>query len=122
MDPLPGTAFGVAYLGVAPTVSGLAVGALVAGIGSIVAAIFVSCLGPVGAGNGWGLLVGGAFAVLAGLLGCSGVGLGMSGMRQVGRSAGLVAGGRLGVAGIWCGVAGLALTVISMALTVLLAL
>src|SRR5687768_5867942 len=39
VDPVPGTEFGVAYLAVPPTVSGLAAGSLVTGIASIVVGI-----------------------------------------------------------------------------------
>src|SRR5262249_42358767 len=57
IEVLPGTGFGVAYPSVSPTVSGLAIGSMVAGIGSIIVSFSVFCFGLTGARDGWGLLV-----------------------------------------------------------------
>ena len=65
IDPVPGTDFGLAYINVPPTLSGQAVGSLVAGVASILVSLVVACFGVTGARDGWGPLVGGAFAVLA---------------------------------------------------------
>jgi hypothetical protein len=119
VEPVPGTEFGVAYLSVPPTVSGLAVGSLVAGIGSISIAFIVGCFGVAGS-SGWGPLVAGAFAVLAGLIGLGSVGLGYAAVRQVRAAWGRISGRALGIAGMVCGGAGVLLTAGSMLLSVLL--
>ena len=51
VEPVPGTPFGVVHLDVPPVTSGLAVGALVAGIASILVSLLVICFGLVGAGR-----------------------------------------------------------------------
>jgi hypothetical protein len=109
----------VAYLGVAPTVAGLAVGSLVAGIGSILVALIVACFGLAGAESGWGALVGGAFAILGGLVGGAAVALGLVAMRQVARSGGRLVGRGLAIAGISCGGTGVLLTVLAMGVALL---
>jgi hypothetical protein len=121
VDPVPGTNFAVAYLGVPPLVAGQAIASLVVGIGSILVAIVVGCFGLVGANGGWGPLVGGAFAVLAALLGLAGIGLGLVALRRVRQSSGQVTGRGLAIAGISCGTAGVGLTVISLLVAVVLA-
>src|SRR5437764_5518100 len=67
IDPVPGTPFGIAIPALNPTVSGLAVGSLVAGIAAIVVSLAVLCAGI--SRRSAGPLVGGAFAVLAILVG-----------------------------------------------------
>lgn len=74
VEPVPGTSYAVAYLPVPPTVSGAAVGSMVLGIGGILVALFVICLGlgkvsPVGAGafTITAALFGGAAMVVGGL-------------------------------------------------------
>src|SRR5207247_2819340 len=62
IDPVPGTPFGIAIPTLNPTVSGLAVGSMVAGIGSIVVSLAVLCAGV--SRSSAGPLIGGAFAVL----------------------------------------------------------
>ena len=114
VDPVPGTSFGVAYFGVAPTVSGQSIGSLVAGIGSILVFTLVACFGFTGAQAGWGPLVAGAFAVLAAIMGAAAVGLGLFGRRQVRLAAGRLTGRGLATAGIVCGAVGVALTVVAM--------
>ena len=116
---MPGTSFGVAYLGVAPTVAGLAVGSLVAGIGSILVALIVACFGVAGSNSGWGALVGGAFAILGGLVGAAAVALGLVAMRQVARAGGRLVGKGLAIAGISCGGTGVLLTVLAMVVALL---
>ena len=79
---MTGTPYGLAILGPPATTSGAAVGSLVCGIASVLVAMLVTCFGLAGAGDGWGLWVGGAFALLAGALGIAAVGLGIVGVRQ----------------------------------------
>ncbi len=120
VDPVPGTNFGIAYLGVPSLVAGQAIASLVAGTGSILVAVVVGCFGLAGANGGWGPLVGGAFAVLAGLLGFAAIGLGLFGLRRIRQSGGQIQGRGLAIAGIACGGAGAGLTVMSMLVAVLL--
>jgi hypothetical protein len=110
VEPLPGTEFGLAYLPVAPTSSGLGIGSLVAGIGSIAVALLVGCFGVVGGPAGWGALVAGAFAVLGGLLGLGAVGLGLAAVRQIKAGRGRITGRGVAISGISCGGAGVLLT------------
>jgi len=111
VEQVPGTEFGVAYLPVAPTASGLAIGSLVAGIGSDAVALVVGCFGFVGGSAGWGALVAGAFAVLAGLLGLGAVGIGLVSVRQIKAARGRITGRGIAIAGISCGGSGVLLTV-----------
>jgi hypothetical protein len=120
VEPVPGTEFGVAYLSVPPTVSGLAIGSLVAGIASIVISFVVGCFGLAGGKDGWGPIVAGAFAVLSGLLGLGGVGLGLAATRQIRNSRGRITGRGLAVAGIVCGGTGVVLTAGGMLLSLLM--
>jgi hypothetical protein len=108
---VPGTPFGLMVMGVSPTVSGPAVGALVAGIGSILVTMIELCFGLIGASDGWGPAVAGAFAVLAGVLGIGAIGLGAISLRQLraARAAGGLRGRGQALAGIVCGSVGLAL-------------
>ena len=62
-----------------------------------------------GAEPGWGPLVAGAFAVLAGVAGVAAVTLGQIGRRRIRRGPGQRGRG-LAVSGITCGLIGLALT------------
>ncbi|GAA4687872.1 hypothetical protein Prum_034740 [Phytohabitans rumicis] len=116
---MPGTPFAVVHLNVPPVTSGLAVGALVAGIGSVLVSLVVSCFGLLGAQDGWGAWVAGAFALISGLAGAAAVALGMLGLRQIRRAAPPPAvrftGRGLAIAGIVCGATGLAITVIGFA-------
>jgi hypothetical protein len=120
VDPVPGTDFGVAYLAVSPTVSGLAVGSMVAGIGSALVALVVVCFGVTGAGSGWGPLVSGAFAILAGLVGGGALAGGLVARRQIGHSGGRLSGGGLAVTGIACGASGLGVAVFGVVLAMIL--
>jgi hypothetical protein len=114
-EPVPGTPFGVAIVGVAPTSSGPATASLVTGVASILVALVVGCFAALGAQSGWGPIVAGAFAVLAGLLGVASLVLGRTGVRQIRRVAGwgAVTGRGVAIAGMICGGVGLALTAVS---------
>lgn len=116
VDPIPGTPFGLVYLAVPPSTSGPAVGSLVTGIISILVSLVVSCFGLLGGRDGWGAWVAGAFAVLAGVFGLAGVGLGLAGARQVRRvhaaGAARISGRGLAITGLACGSVGLFLTVV----------
>lgn len=120
VEALPGTPFGVAYLGVSPTVSGLAVGSMVAGIGSVLVAMVVVCFGLAGAQSGWGPLVAGAFAILAALVGGTAAAAGIVAMRQIRRAAGAASGRGLAVTGLACGASGVGLTLLGFLLAVAL--
>lgn len=124
IDAVPGTDFGVVHLDVPPITSGLAVGGLVAGIGSLLVTLLVACFGVAGAGGGWGGWAAGAFAILGVLLGGAGVVLGLVARRQIRLSAarpGVRFTGRgLAVAGVSCGGAGIAVTVLAFLVAVML--
>ncbi|GGK92994.1 hypothetical protein [Mangrovihabitans endophyticus] len=124
MDPLPGTQFGLVQLEIPAVHSGLATGALIAGIGSVLVSVLVLCFGVAGASDSWGALVAGAFCLLAVLVGGGGVGLGLSSMRQIRRSG---APGRIrftgkgvAVAGLSCGAAGMGIALLGLVLSLLL--
>ena len=120
VDAVPDTDFGVAYLGVSPTVSGLAIGAMVGGIGSILVTLLVFCFGLAGAQGGWGPLVAGAFAVLAGLLGIASVGAGVTARRMIrsGRPGVPSAGRGMAVSGIVCGAVGAGLAALGIVVAI----
>lgn len=129
VEPVPGTPYGLAIYTEPPTTSGQAIGALVAGVGSVLTSLLVACFGfaelaaaSSGEAAGWGALVGGAFTILAGFLGAAAIGLGVVGQRRVRRGAGTVTGGGMAVAGIATGGAGLVVAICSMGLAVLFAL
>lgn len=88
----------VSYPQLSPTTSGLAIGAMVTGIGSTVLSLLACCFWP--------------FAVLSGLAGIAGGVLGFLGMRQVDDSNGQVAGKGMAIAGIATGGAGLLLSIL----------
>jgi hypothetical protein len=124
VDAVPGTSFGVVQLQIAPLTSGMAVGALTAGIAGILVSLLVLCFGLVGSAEGWGAWVAGAFTVLGGLTGGAGVGLGMAGLRQIRRSGrpGRIqfTGRGIAIGGIACGATGLGISVLSFGLSLLL--
>jgi hypothetical protein len=126
VEAVPGTSFAVVHLDVPPVMSGLAVGALVAGIGSILVSFIVGCFGLLGAQDGWGAWVAGAFALIAVLAGAAGVALGLLGMRQIRQDAPPPAirftGRGLAIAGIACGATGLGITVLAFVVALLLQL
>jgi hypothetical protein len=126
VDPVPGTEFGLVQLRVPPITSGLAVGSLIAGIGSILVSILVLCFGVWGAQGGWGGWVSGAFTLLAVIFGGGAVALGLVSRRQIRRSGhtGQVrfTGGGLAIAGLSCGCAGAGIALLSLALALVLQL
>ncbi len=119
-EQVPEEKFFLAILPVPKMVSGIGVGALVAGIGSILVSGAVWCFGLLGASDGWGGLVSGAFVVLAMLLGIAGVVLGILSLRQIRRAAGGVTGRGHAISGIACGGTGLLLAAIGLAVALLL--
>lgn len=110
VEPVPGTDFGVAYVRVPPTVSGLAVGSMIAGIVSILVALVIGCAGLAGLQNESIPIVAGAFAVLAALLSFAGLGLGYASTRQIRNGRGRFSGRGMGIAGMACGGVGILLT------------
>jgi hypothetical protein len=124
VEPVPGTDFALVQLQVAPITSGLAVGSLIAGIASILVATLVLCFGVVGAAQGWGGRVAGAFALMGVVVGGGAVAAGLTARRQIRRSG---QGGRVrftgravAVAGISCGAAGAGIAVLTLLLVVVL--
>jgi hypothetical protein len=119
IDPVPGTPFGIAIPALNPTVSGLAVGSLVAGIGSILVSIIVVCSGLGRSSSG--VLVGGAFAILAIAVGAGAMGAAFGAMREVRASAGQIRGRGLAIAGLSCGASGAGIAVLGMLFAIVLA-
>lgn len=120
IDPVPGTQFGVAIPALNPTVSGLGVGSMVAGIGAALVSLAVWCFGLVGAPDGWGALVAGAFAALAVAVGAGAVGTAIAALRQIRQSSGQLTGRGLAIAGLAGGGAGAGLAVAGLLLAILL--
>jgi len=124
VEPVPGTGFGLVQIRVAPITSGLAVGAMIAGIASILVSTLVLCFGLMGSDDGWGGWVAGAFALLSALLGGGAIGVALGARRLIRRSgrAGRVrfVGNGIAMAGIWCGGAGLGIAVLTLLLVVVL--
>jgi hypothetical protein len=124
VEPLPGTEFGLVQLRVMPITSGLAIGSLIAGIGSILVSFLVLCFGITGAKNGWGGWVSGAFTLLSVIFGAGAVALGLVSRRQIGRSGhtGQVrfTGRGMAISGLICGCAGAGIALLSLALALVL--
>lgn len=124
VEAVPGTGFGLVQLRVTPITSGLAVGALMAGIASILVSTLVLCFGIAGSSEGWGGWVAGAFALLSVLFGGGAIAVGLVSRRQIRRSGaeGRVrfTGNGVAVAGVWCGGAGLGIAVLTLLLVVVL--
>lgn len=124
VDLVGGTPFGLAQLRVVPITSGLAIGALIAGIGAILVSVLALCFGTAGASEGWGAWVAGAFTLLSVLAGGGASTAGTIALRQIRRSGqtGRVrfTGRGLGVAGIVCGAVGAGIGVLALALGLLL--
>jgi len=124
MEPVPGTEFGLVQLKVAPIMSGLAVGALGAGVAAVLVATLVLCFGLAGSGSGWGASVAGAFALLSAVAGGGAVALGLAARRQIQRSGqgGRVrfVGGGVALSGIWSGAAGAGIALLILVLVVVL--
>lgn len=119
IERVPGTGYGLVYLPVPAAPSGMAIGSLVAGIASIGVSLVVVCFGLVGASDGWGPGVAGAFAALAALIGLAAIGLGVFGARQIRRAAGAVTGRGMAIAGISTGGSGVALTAVAILVALL---
>jgi hypothetical protein len=124
VEPLPGTEFGLVQLRVMPITSGLAVGSLIAGIGSILVSILVLCFGVTGAKSGWGGWVSGAFTLLSVVFGAGAIALGLVSRRQIRRSGhtGQVrfTGRGLAISGLVCGCAGAGIALLGLALALIL--
>jgi len=120
-EGVPGEPFTLAILPAPKLVSGVSVGALVAGIGSILVSGAVWCFGLAGSNQGWGALVGGAFFVLAALLGLAGVGLGIIGLRNIKRDlTGVTTGKGYAITGLVCGGVGLLSAILGLVTAILL--
>jgi hypothetical protein len=115
VEPVAGTAFGLAYAVLPPLTSGQAVGALVIGIGSVIVALVTICFGLLGAADGWGALVAGAFAILATILGVAAVSIGTYARRVIRRSSGAISGSGMATSGLVCGFVGVGLAVLGFA-------
>ncbi|MEU4421241.1 DUF4190 domain-containing protein [Actinoplanes sp. NPDC024001] len=124
VDAVGGTEFGLAQLRVPPITSGLAIGSLVAGIGTILVSFLAGCFGTIGAGEDWGAVVTGAFTLLCVLAGGGAITAGVIALRQIRRSGqtGRVrfTGRGLGIAGIVCGGIGAGIGVLALLLGLLL--
>ena len=105
---MPGTPFALAMVEVAPRASGPSAASLAAGTGSILVSLVVACFAAVGAQDGSGPIVSGAFAVLAGVIGVAAVVLGLLGLRQIRwAEGGRVTGRGTAIAGLVCGISGI---------------
>jgi hypothetical protein len=104
---MPGTPFRLALVGLPRTPSGPAAASLPLGIASIVISLVVICFAAVGAQDGWGPAVAGAFALLSGFAGVGAIVLGQIGLRQTRRAPGRITGRGLSIAGIACASVGL---------------
>nr|MDT0661025.1 hypothetical protein [Micromonospora sp. DSM 115978] len=124
VERVDGTPFGVVYLDVPPLTSGLAVGALAAGIAALLVSVLVICFGVAGAQGGWGGWAAGAFALLGGIAGAAGLVLGEFGRRQIRRAAPPPAvrftGRGLALSGLICAAVGLGLTALGLGVALLL--
>lgn len=125
VEPVPGTPYGLAVFGAPTATSGPAIGALVAGVVGALMSFLVMCLGLTGAGEGWGVAVAGAFAILSAFLGAGAVGLGVVGLRHTRPGAPMsgagsapvtsIRGRGLALAGLICGATTVGLTLLSFA-------
>lgn len=119
IEVVPGEPFGLAILPAPTTMSGPAIGSLLAGIGSLLVTGVVWCFGLFGAKDGWGGLVSGAFAVLAVLLGVAGLALGGIALRII-RGTRQMKGRGNAISGIICGGAGVLLAVAGVVIAIVL--
>jgi hypothetical protein len=124
VDPLPGTEFGLVQLRVMPITSGLAIGSLIAGIGSILVSFLVLCFGVEGAKGGWGGWVSGAFTLLSVVFGAGAIALGLVARRQI-RGSGQTGhirftGKGMATSGLICGAAGAGIALLALALALVL--
>jgi hypothetical protein len=124
VDPVAGTDFALVQIEVAPVTSGLATGALIAGIASIMVSALVGCFGAAGSSESWGGWVAGAFTLLAVLIGAGAVAAGLIATRQIRRSGQdgklRFTGRGTAIAGISCGAAGAGIALLSLALALVL--
>ena len=124
VEPVAGTEFGLVQLAVPPLASGLAAGSLTAGIAAIAVSGLVLCFGLVGAQEGWGGAVAGAFALLGALIGGGAGALGLVATRQIrrsGRPGQMRFSGRgTAVAGVCCGAAGAGISLLALVLGLVL--
>ncbi len=107
--PVAGTPYGLAVVGLTPTRSGPAAASLPLGLASIFAAFVVLGFGALGARDGWGPAVSGAFVLPSVFAAVAALVLGRVGINQYRRGAGLVSGRGVAVAGMVCAVIGLVL-------------
>jgi hypothetical protein len=122
VEAVPGTPFGLALVPVPPTSSGPAAASTVTGIASILVSLVVGCFAALGAQDGRGPTVAGAFAVLAVFAGVAALVLGNVALRQIRRAgADAIRGRGLAITGLSCGAAGLLLTFAGVGLDVLAA-
>jgi hypothetical protein len=116
----------VVTLDVPPVTSGLAIGALVAGIASVLVSFVVVCFGVAGAPYGWGALAAGAFTLLAVVAAAGAIVLAVAARRQinqVGPAAAIrYAGKGIATSGLVTGLVGLAITLVGFGLALLLQL
>jgi hypothetical protein len=121
VEPVSGTDYGLVQIQVPPVTSGLATGAMIAGIAAIGVALLVLCFGAAGSQDGWGPLVAGAFTLLAVLFGGGAVGVGLFATRQIrgsGRDGRLRFVGRgQAIAGVSCGAAGAGIALLALGLS-----
>jgi hypothetical protein len=124
VDPVAGTEYALVQIEVAPVSSGLATGALIAGIASIGVSALVLCFGVAGSSDSWGGWVAGAFTLLAVLIGGGAVAVGLIATRQIRRSGQdgklRFTGRGTAIAGISCGAAGAGIALLSLALALVL--
>jgi hypothetical protein len=119
IDVVQGTPFGVAYPAFQGVRSGPATGSLVAGIASVLVALFAICLGATGARSGWGLAASGAFTILGVFLGAGALGLALYALRRIRRAAGQAISGRgMAITGIVLGAVGAGLAVLALLVAV----
>jgi hypothetical protein len=124
IDAVAGTEFGLVQLKVEPILSGLAIGSLIAGVGSILVSFLVLCFGLAGARAGWGGWVSGAFTLLSVVTGGGGLALGLVSRRQIRLSGkpGRVrfTGSGMAMAGLVCGCAGAGIALACLVLSLVL--
>jgi hypothetical protein len=120
VDQVTGTGFGLVHLRVAPIRSGVAVGSLIVGIASILVSFAALCFGLLGAQDGWGGSIAGAFTLLSVVAGAGAVVAAVVARRQISRppEPGRVrfTGRGLTVGGMVCGITGAVLGVLFLGL------
>ncbi|MDR7322910.1 MULTISPECIES: hypothetical protein [Catenuloplanes] len=126
VEPVPETPFAVVHLEVPAVVSGLAIGSLITGSAALLVSFAVACFGLLGAQDGWGGLVAGAFALLAVIAGVGAVVQGTGALRQVRRPAEAssirFSGRGLAITGLSLGGGGATVALLSLLIVVVLSL